>query len=124
MRHADGNFIESSIGCRLQNLIQGGNQRFAAFQREALLTHKLCLKEGFKRFGLVELSKNSQLLFARWFGVGHLQVILEPFALIRILDVHVFDAHRSAVGVAQNSKHVAELGFDPSAKSPGLERSI
>jgi hypothetical protein len=38
-----------------------------------------------------------------------LDVVLEPLALARVLDVHVLDADRAAVRVAEHAEDVAEL---------------
>ena len=124
MSHANCCLFQLGIGCCLQNLVQGWNERLAALQREALLANKLGLQEGLEGLCLVELVQDSELLFLGWFFVGLLEFFLEPAALLRILDVHVLDADGAAVGVAKDAKNVAELCLYPATKAACLEGSV
>ena len=48
-----------------------------------------------------------------------LQLVLEPLALGRVLDVHVFDAGGAAVGVAEHAQDVAEREHGLAAEAAG-----
>ena len=69
----------------------------------------LGLQERLERLGLVELAQDAQLLVVAGLLVLELDVLLEPAALLGVLDVHVLDADRAAVRVAQDAEDVAEL---------------
>src|SRR5690606_32037952 len=86
----------------------------AALEAEALLPDELRLQEGLERLGLVELEQDPQLLLARGLDVRLLDPLLDPPALLGVLDVHVLDADGAAVGVTQGAEDVAQL-HEPAA---------
>jgi hypothetical protein len=55
----------------------------------------------------VELAQDAQLVLARHLGVA-LHPLLDPGPLLGVLDVHVLDADRAAVRVAQDAEDVAQ----------------
>ena len=67
------------------------------------------LKEGLERLGHIEPVQDVELLFAGDFGVRALKAFLNPLPLHRVGDVHVLDADRAAVGIAQHAQDVAQL---------------
>src|SRR5204863_800442 len=87
----------------------------AALEAEPLRPHELRLQEGLERLGLVELEQDAQLLLAGRLLVRLLVTLLDPPALLGVLDVHVLDADRAAVGVAQDAEDRAHLHEAPLA---------
>src|SRR5690606_9616342 len=110
VRHADGDLVEARLRGALEDLVEEGDRRLAALEAEALLPDVLRLQEGLERLGLVELAQDAELLLLRRLLVRPLDALLEPGALLRVLDVHILDAHRAAVGVAQHPQDVAQEG--------------
>jgi len=95
-----------------------------ALEAEALLTDVLGLQEGLERLSLIELAQDPHLLVVRGLLVGLLQALLEPAALLRLLDVHVLDADRAAVGVAQHAEDLAQQHRAPAAEAAGDELAV
>src|SRR5690606_29914704 len=92
--------------------------------REALLADVLRLQERLERLGLVELAEDAQLLVVVRLLVGALELLLEPVALLVVADVHVLDADRAAVRVAQHAEDVAELGLALAAEAARDDLSL
>ena len=65
-------------------------------------------EELLERLGGVEPLEDVALLVGRRAVVDALDLLLDPALLLRLLDVHVLDADRAAVGVAQDAEDVAE----------------
>ena len=57
-------------------------------------------------------------------GVRALDPVLDPLALLGVLDVHVLDADRAAVGVAQDAEDVAQLHERLAAEAAGRELAV
>ena len=111
--HADGDLVEPGLRCGLADLVDDGHGGLAALEGEPLLADELGLEERLERLGLVELLQDPQLLLAGLLGVRTLDPLLDPAALLGIHDVHVLDAGRAAVGVAQDAEDVAQLHEAP-----------
>ena len=122
--HADGGAVEARAGGALQDLVEQRNEGLAALEAEALLADVLGLQERLERLGLVELVEDAQLLIVARLLVLDLDVVLEPLALARVLDVHVLDADRAAVRVAEHAEDVAELHQASSAEAPRDELAV
>ncbi len=114
VRHPDGDLVEPALGGRLADLVDQRDGGLAALEAEALLADELGLQEGLERLGLVELEQDPQLLLAGRLHVRLLDALLDPAALLGVLDVHVLDADGAAVGVAQDAEDVAQL-HEPAA---------
>ena len=82
--------------------------RLRPFEAEALLPHVAGVEEALERLRRVQPVEDVALL-ARVEGGGQaLGVLLDPPLLLRVLDVHVLDAERAAVGVAQDVERLAQ----------------
>ena len=57
-------------------------------------------------------------------GLDALDLGLDPALLLGVLDVHVLDADRAAVGVAQHAEQVAELHLLDAADAAGEELAV
>ena len=102
-----------------------GDRRLAALEAEALLADVLGLQERLERLGLVELAEDAQLLVvAGLLCTWLLDVLLEPAPLRRVLDVHVLDADRAAVRVAQDAEDVAQQRGALAAEAAGDELAV
>jgi hypothetical protein len=108
VRHPDRDLFEVRLGGALQDLVHQGDGRLAALEAEALLADVLGLQEGLERLGLVQLRHDAQLLVLGRLLVRLLEPRLEPGPLDRVRDVHVLDADRAAVRVAQHAEHLAQ----------------
>ena len=94
---------------RVDDRVQQRDDGLAALQREALLADVLGLQEGLERLRRVQPAQDAQLLLALRLGVRALDAVLDPLALLRVLDVHELDAGGAAVRVAQHAEDVAQL---------------
>ena len=72
----------------------------------------------------LSLAEDAQLLLAVRAGVRALDPVLDPAALLRVLDVHVLDADRAAVGVAQHAEDLAQLHQRLAAEAAGRELAV
>ncbi len=108
VRHADHDFVQARVGGGLAQLVQHDDRRLATFQAEALLTHELRLEEGLKDLGFVELVEDPQVFVLAPLRRIGLHAVLDPAALLRVGDVHVLDADRPTVGVAERGKDAAQ----------------
>ena len=109
VRHADRGAVQARLRGALQDLVEERDERLATLEAEALLTDVLRLQEGLEGLGLVELRQDAQLLVVAGLLVLELDVLLEPRPLVGVLDVHVLDAGRAAVRVAEDAEDVAQL---------------
>ena len=109
---------EVGLGRGLADLVDQRDRGLAALEAEPLLADELGLQEGLERLGLVELEQDAQLLLARRLLVRLLDALLDPAALLGVLDVHVLDADGAAVGVAQDAEDAAQL-HEPAVAAEG-----
>ena len=65
-------------------------------------------EELLERLGRVQPLEDVALLVVAELGPHALDLRLDPALLVGVLDVHVLDADRAAVGVAQHAEDVAE----------------
>ena len=72
----------------------------------------------------LSLLEDAQLLVVAGLLVLQLDVLLEPLALLRVLDVHVLDADRAAVRVAQDAEDVAQLHLALAAEAARDELAV
>ena len=116
----------ADLGGGLADLVDHRDGGLAALEAEPLLADELGLQERLERLGLVELEQDPQLLLARRLRVRPLHPLLDPLALLGIHDVHVLDAGRAAVGVAQDAEDVAQLHEAPAlaAERAGGELAV
>ena len=108
--HADDHLTNAVRGAMFNHRIEGGNQRFPAFQREPLLSDEFLLQEFFEERCLAQLFEN--LLPIHSFNarpVRQLNRLANPLLPLDIADVHVLDANAVAVGLLQMRHDVAQF---------------
>ena len=124
VRHTDAHLVEVVARGAAQDAVEQGDDGLAALEREALLADELRLQEGLEGLGGVEPSHDPHLLVAAGLLVGPLDLVLDPLALVGVLDVHVLDAARAAVGVAQDAEDLAQLEEGRPAEAAGREGAV
>ena len=98
----------AGVGRRLEHGVEQRDGRLGAFEAEALCAHVLRGEELLERLGRVEPLEDVALLERVERDLHALDLLLDPPLLVGLLDVHVLDADRAAVGVAQDAEDVAE----------------
>ena len=95
--------------------------RLGALQPEALLADVAGVQEPLEHLRRVEPLEDGPLLVRLDTGRDPLDVALDPALLHGVLDVHVLDAQRPAVGVAQHVQDLVERGHVPAGQAVGHE---
>ena len=68
------------------------------------------MKEPLEDLCGIESAKDVQLLLDAQRRRNAFDMLLDPALLLRVLDVHVLDAERPAVGVAEHGQDLVERG--------------
>src|SRR4030095_13113337 len=112
MGHADHDVADAELAAALQDLLDAGDQRFAAVQAEAFRADELDAEIAFQALGLDDAPEDGAATLDGEFGVvlDVLDALLDPRLLVRIGDVHVFDADLAAVGLSQAVPDLAQGG--------------
>ncbi|EGE56100.1 hypothetical protein RHECNPAF_750063 [Rhizobium etli CNPAF512] len=110
MGHAEHSFLQAEMAAALQDLFERGDQRFTAVETEALGALELDVEELLVTLGFDELGEDRLLAFGRESHalVWTFDALLDPGLLLRIGDVHEFDAERRAVGPLEDLDHLAD----------------
>ncbi len=108
VRHAEHGGVEALIGCLLQHCVEDRDERLCALQAEPLLAQVLGGQELLERLGSVEAVEDVALVVDGQLARRPLDLLLDPALLLGLLDVHVLDADRTAVRVAQDVEDLAE----------------
>ena len=124
VRHADGDLVDAGARRVGQDVVEQRDQGLAAFKREALLAHELGLEELLEGLGTDESAQDVALCLGGEGLVGALDALLDPGALLGILNVHVFDADRTRVGVVQAREDVAQQHLVGAAETARGEGTI
>ena len=124
VRHADRHLEDVVVRGLDQEGIEERNQGLSALEGEPLLTDVLGLQEGLESLALVQLVQDAQLLSDIGLRMRLLDLVLDPGALLRVLNVHVLDADSARVGVAQNTKNLAQLHQRLATEAAGGEFTI
>ena len=95
--------------------------RLGALEAEALLAHVAGVQEALEHLGRVQAVEHVALLLRGDRGGHAFDVLLDPALLLGVLDVHVLDAERPAVGVAQEMEDLVEGGDVPAGQAVGDE---
>ena len=105
--HAEHGLVHAAGARRSSRRRRARDRRLRAFEAEALLADVLGAEEALEGLGRVEAVEDVALLVGGRARSHALDVLLDPPLLVGLLDVHVLDADRAAVGVAQHVEDVA-----------------
>ena len=110
VRHAEDDLAEPPHRRVVQDPVEERDERLAALEREALVADVLRVEEALEALGLDELLEHPPLrrrvegrVVAR-----DLHAVLQPVLPFGVGDVHVLDADRPTVGLAQDVEDVAQ----------------
>ena len=106
--HAEDRAVDVRVGGRRQHGVQDGDGRLRTFETEALGADVLGGQEPLQRLGGVEPLEQVLQRVGVELELDTLHLRLDPALLLRVLDVHVLDADRAAVGVAQHAQQRPE----------------
>ena len=124
MGHADHGRIEAGVGGRREDLVEDRDRRLGALEAEPLRADVLRGEELLERLGGVQPLEDAVLGVLVERRVGTLDLGLDPALLLGVLDVHVLDADRAAVRVAQHAEQVAERHLLRAGDATGEELAV
>ena len=103
VRHAEHDFLDAELPAALEDLLDSGDQRFAAIEAEALGADELDAEIVLEALRLDDPLQDHLAALERELGVvlDVLDALLDPRLLVGIGDVHELDADLAAVGLAQ-----------------------
>src|SRR5438552_2522846 len=112
VRHAEDHLLDAERAGVLDHRVKEGDERVAALEREALGGRIAELEELLEALGADQAVEDGEPVLGGEVGTvgGRLHALLEPDALLLVLDVHVLDAERAAVGRLQARDQVADAG--------------
>src|SRR5260370_38039665 len=110
MRHAQDQLLQAELPAALDHLLEGGDERLAAFEAEALGAGVAAVEEALEHLGLGQALQDGALALAGEFGLvaRHLDARLDPLALLELLHVHVLDADMAAIGRLEGVEDLAQ----------------
>ena len=94
----------------IEQRVQQDDGRLRAFETEALLSDVARVEEALEDLGRVEPAEDVPLLLDVERRRLAFDVLLDPALLLGILNVHVLDGERPAVGIAQHVEDLVERG--------------
>ena len=103
-----------------------GIKRLAALEREALVADVLGVQEALEGLGLDHLLEHPLLArrVERRVVARRLHAMLQPLLALGVGDVHVLDADRAAVGLAQDVEDLAQGGAVLAGEPAGHELAV
>ena len=104
VRHADHHFLDAHIGGGAQHPLDTRDHAFAAIEAKPLGAGMLDLQIVFEAFGLDHILVDAFFQIGGKIGseIDAFHLLLNPGALLDILDMHIFDADGRAVGGAHD----------------------
>ena len=110
MGHANRDFLRPLLGCGFNRCLHRGDGGFPTFQAEALGAHEFARAEGFKAFRFRQLLQDLILLRGIESAIPGrtFNAALDPGFLIRVLDMHEFNADRTAIGSAADGENLTQ----------------
>jgi hypothetical protein len=107
-----------------QDVVEQRDQGLAALEGETLLPHELDLQELLECLGSDESAQDVALRVGGRGLVRPLDALLDPGALLGILDVHVLDTDCARVGVVQAREDITQQHVVGAAEATGGEGAI
>ena len=126
VRHAEDHLLDAERAGVLDQRVEEGDERVAALEREALGGRIAELEELLEALGGDQAVEDAQPVLGGEVGTvgGRLHALLEPDALLLVLDVHVLDAERAAVGRLQARDQVADAGARAAAEAAARDDAV
>ena len=103
VRHADNRAIHTVISGQVENHVHDRHRRLGTLQPETFGADILRGQETFERLGGIQALQNHHRLGDEVVTMA-LDSLLHPALFVGVLNVHIFDADRAAVRVAQHTK--------------------
>jgi len=122
--HADDHLLHADLAGGADQLVHGEDQRFAAFEREALLADIARMQVAFERLGRGQLAQEALLVVGGVIrrGADGFQARLDPALLRDVGQVHVLGADGAAVGLPAGLEDLAQRrGFGHRLERTGAE---
>jgi len=123
--HPHDRLLDAVGGGGVEDGVEEGDEALGALEPEPLVTGVLRVEEGLERLRPVEAVEDPDAFGVARHRDGHLRPLLDPGLLLRLLDVHVFDARRPAVRVPERGEDPAEgegrLTPDPARRELPVE---
>src|SRR5437867_2207800 len=126
VRHAEDHLLDAEAPRVLDQRVEEGNERVTALEREALGGRIAELEELLEALRDDQAVEDAQSVLGGAVGMvgGRLHALLEPDALLLVLDVHVLDAERAAVGGLEARDQVADAGARAAAEAPARDHAV
>ena len=126
VRHADHRFFQAHLAAALDDLLEGRDQRLAAFQPEALGADIFAVEEMLEDLGLRQPFENGAAAAFGELGAVErpLDALLDPGLLVRILDMHELDADARTVDVMQSRLDFAHGGMFAAEHAVDEDRAV
>ena len=123
MRHGDDGFLNAAPTALLHQVVEQRDQRLAALERKALLSHETRVQVTFESFGRGELPEYvAPLLGAEaLLHATELELVLQPDALVGSGDMRELGADRAAIHLLEARQDFPKRGplRDPTIAAPG-----
>ncbi len=124
VRHAEHDLFHPGVGGGVEHHVEQRDEALGALQAEALGAEEFGVEEPLEALRLDQLGEYPSLLVGADGRCRSLGVLLDPQFLVGLLDVHVLDARRSAVGVAQHAEDLAERHPGAAGQPSGGELTV
>ena len=119
--HAHHRLVHALVDGLVEDRVEDHDRRLRTFEAETLLPDVAGVEEALEDLGRVETVEDVALLLRVERGGDPLDVLLDPPLLVGVLDVHVLDAERPAVGVAEDVEDLVERRGLPAGEPVGDE---
>ena len=121
MGHSHDRLVEVLVDRLVEDGVEQHDGRLGSLEPEPLLTHVARVQEPLEHLGGIEPPEDVALLVGRELGRDAFDVLLDPLLLFGVLDVHVFDTQRPAVGVAEDVEDLVQGGHVLAGQPVGHE---
>ena len=111
------------VGGGLEDGVEDGDEALAALEPKRFWPTYLVARNFSKASAALSRLEDVALVVGVELVAHALDLLLDPVLLVGLLDVHVLDADRAAVGVAQHVEDVAESRSRSSAARPPVRNS-
>src|SRR5207245_9582422 len=123
---AEDHLLDAEAPRVLDQRVEEGNERVTALEREALGGRIPELEELLEALRDDQAVEDAQPVLGGEVGLvgGCVHAILVPDALLLVLDVHVLDAERAAVGRLVDRDQVADAGARAAAEAAARDDAV